>query len=464
MVPFSRVTTGDISGVYVSALAYTQPFLSAFGALTVGSSIITLNLSGVYYNANITRTSGSSTITYYGVTGATYDDTVVANTPYTYSITPYAPNVLAGATSSFSVVSAASLTITGGTVTTSAIQLLFGGGYGSLSATLDGTTVFTQSTGLTSYNFTLPAGTGYNLPHTMVVSAFNSAGVLGQTVTYSAYTLAVVTSVTTGTVTAFSVVVNYTGTYSSVGIVRNGVQIASVPGSSVTSYTDTTALPNTTYAYSVVPYNGNLPPVAGTTVSASASVTTPAGLNPTVGALTPSSIQILFGGSFSYMTIYTGTTFLRQALSTDTSYTATGLVANTPYTFTLTPYSGSNAAGVAVSSTIYTLPQFTSFISTVTSTTSAQLLFTGAYNYYRVSRNGTVVYTNPGKMYDISYIDTGLSLNSSYNYAITPYNVTDYSGVTLSTTVVISNSVFIYNGGFNLTPATYGWTVSTGYG
>jgi len=464
VVPYSRVATGDISGAYVSALAYTQPFLSAFGASTVGSNTITLNITGVYYNANITRTSGNTSIIYYGISGSTYVDTVTPNTPYTYTITPYAPNVLAGASSSFSTVSSAAVTVSGGTVSDTSFQLLFGGGYASLSATLDGTAVFTKTTGLTNYTFVLAAGTGYNQPHTVVLSAFNTLGLLGQTVTYSAYTLAVLTSVSTGAVTAFSVVVNYTGTYSSVGIVRNGVQIAVVPGSTVTSYTDTTAMPNNTYAYSVVPYNGNIPSVAGTILSASTSVTTPAGLNPTVGTLTTTSIQLLFGGSFNYMTIYNGTKFMYQAQPTDTSYTITGLIPNTAYTFILTPYNSGNIAGVAVSSTIYTLPQFSSFITTVTSTTSAQLIFTGSYKYYRITRNGTVIYTNSDKTYDTSYIDTGLSLNSSYNYGIIPYNVTDYSGASLNTTVVISNSVFIYNGGFNLTPSTYGWTITAGYG
>ena len=468
VTPQSTMVVGDISGMYLTASAYTQPLLYNFGASTVDTTTITLTMSGLFYKSNILRTTGTVQTLYTDVSGSTFTDTVNPNTTYSYQITPYAPNSLPGSYSIYSTTSKSSLSILSGTVTTSSIKLLFSGAYSYLSGTIGGVSTFTH---LNDVSYTFAGLSGYNTSYNMVVNSFNSAGVQGTSVVYSAYTLANITSVTIGTYSAFSAIVNYTGNYSSVGIVRNGQTIALVNGSDITTYTDVSAVPNTTYTYGVIPYNGNLPPLPGTQVNASSTITTPSGLNPTVGTLTTNSIQVLFGGNFSYMYLNVNSVFAFLAKSTDISYTAqylplttTPLLPNTPYTFTLTPYNISNVAGSAVSSTIYTLPIFTSFITNVISSSSVQLLFGGSYSYYKITRNGSTIFANTNMTYDISYVDTGLSLNSTYIYTITPYNYQNYAGTTLTTTTVITNSVFIYNGAFNLTPATYGWTVTTGTG
>ena len=465
VTPQSTLVTGDISGMYLSAVAYTQPLLYNFGASYVGTNSIILTMSGLFYNANILRTSGTVQTLYIDISGSTFTDTVNPNTVYSYQITPYAPNSLPGSYSIYSTTTSSSLSILSGTVTTSSIKLLFSGAYSYLSGTIGGVTAFTY---LNDVSYTFAGLTGFNTSYNIAVNSYNSAGVLGTSVNYSAYTLANITSVTIGAYSAFSAVINYTGNYSSVGIIRNGQTIALVNGSNITTYTDASAVPNTTYTYGVIPYNGNLPPLPGTQVNASSTITTPSGLNPTIGTLTTNSIQVLFGGNFSYMYLNLNNVFAFLAKSTDTSYiaqylplTTTPLSPNTPYTFTLTPYNVSNVAGSAVSSTIYTLPTFTSFITNVISSSSVQLLFGGSYSYYKITRNGSTIFANTNMTYDISYVDTGLTLNSTYVYAITPYNYQNYAGTTLTTTTVITNSVFIYNGEFNLTPATYGWTVTT---
>ena len=468
VTPQSTMVSGDISGMYLTASAYTQPLLYDFGASSVDTTAITLTMSGLFYKANILRTTGTVQTLYTDVFGNTFTDTVSPNTFYTYKITPYAPNSLPGSYSIYSTTSKSSLSILSGTVTTSSIKLLFSGAYSYLNGTIGGVTAFIH---LNDVNYTFNGLTGYNTSYNIVIDSYNSAGVLGTSVIYSAYTLANITSVTIGAYSAFSATINFTGNYSSVGIIRNGQNIATVNGSNITTYTDTTAVPNTTYTYGVIPYNGNLPPLPGAQVNATATITTPSGLNPTIGALTTNSIQVLFGGNFSYMYLNINNVFAFLAKTTDISYTAqylplttTPLSPNTPYTFTLTPYNVSNVAGTAVSSIIYTLPIFTRFITNVISSSSVQLLFSGSYSYYKITRNGTTVYANTTNLYDISYVDTGLSLNSTYVYTITPYNYQNYAGTTLTTTTVITNSVFIYNGSFNLTPATYGWTITTGTG
>uniref|UniRef100_A0A6C0IC79 Fibronectin type-III domain-containing protein n=1 Tax=viral metagenome TaxID=1070528 RepID=A0A6C0IC79_9ZZZZ len=468
VTPQSTMVAGDISGMYLTASAYTQPLLYNFGASYVGTTSLILTMSGLFYKANILRTTGTVQKLYTDVSGSTFTDIVNPNTLYSYQITPYSPNSLPGSYSIYSTTTSSSLSILSGTVTTSSITLLFSGAYLYLSGTIGGISAFTN---LNDISYTFTGLSGYNTSYNMIVNSYNSVGVLGTSVNYSAYTLANITSVTIGTYSAFSAIINYTGNYSSVGIVRNGQTIALVNGSGITTYTDASAVPNTTYTYGVIPYNGNLPPLPGTQVNASATITTPSGLNPTIGALTTNSIQVLFGGNFSYMYLNINTVFAFLAKTTDISYiaqylplTTTPLSPNTPYTFTLTPYNASNVAGSAVSSTIYTLPIFTSFITNVISSSTVQLLFGGSYSYYKITRNGSTIYANTNMAYDISYVDSGLTLNSTYIYTITPYNYQNYPGTTLTTTTVITNSVFIYNGAFNLTPATYGWTVTTGTG
>ena len=249
-------------------------------------------------------------------------------------------------------------------------------------------------------------------------------GTLGQYQTYSVYTLPSATSAVITKYDSSSVSLSYNGQYTSVGIVRNDVQVALISGSNVTNttYTDYSGvLGNTLYNYGVIPYNANIPPLAGAQINVSNNpITTLANLVPSLGKTTANSIQVMFGGQYSYVYVYLNGVYASM-ITNDVSYTfstipstSTSLTTDTSYVVTLKPFNYKDVSGSVYSALLCTAPLLTSLDTGFITSTTMELNFTGIYSYFKIFRNGSMIYANSTKTYDTSYTDTGLVSNTNY--------------------------------------------------
>ena len=240
-------------------------------------------------------------------------------------------------------------------------------------------------------------------------------------------TLPNITSLSVSSETASQIILNYTGNYTSVSISRNGSNIAThIIGS---TYTDIGLTANTSYIYIVTPYNSSND--AGI-ISTITQKTLPNITSLIVFSKINSTIVLYYTGNYTYVSISRDGTIIAPNI-TATAYTDTGLIENTYYTYVVTPY---NSVGAGTSSTITqnTLLNITSL--SVSNITASQMIlnYTGNYTYVGISRYITTYASSSvviaSNVYGITYTDvSGLTGNTSYTYELTPYDITDNSGI-----------------------------------
>ena len=195
-----------------------------------------------------------------------------------------------------------------------------------------------------------------------------------------------------------------------------------------TRYTDTSVIPETTYYYKVIAYNGSGISTAYTT---SVSTVTPIG--------PPTVPTVFIGVAISTHSIYWGwndvaketgyriissTGGVIAALGVDTTYyIETGLTVNTHYTRYVEAY---NVSGSAVSGSVakytHTIPAYDVAVST-TGMHSITLAWAGAAgSFYRIDRGTFTLVTSAQAFTDTAYGDTMLVVGTTYAYVITAYN------------------------------------------
>ena len=399
----TNLTLGNITSVSASATSSTQ---------------IVLTYAGNYTNVSITR-NGISIAT--NITGTTFSDTgLTAHTSYTYAVTP---NNSAGSGSSSSITKGTLGNITSFTASATSstqIVLTYAGSYTNVSITRNGTAIATNITGTTYTDTGLTVNTSY----TYVITPNNTSGA-GSTLSITKYTLGNITSLSVSSETTAQTVLVYSGNYTNVSITRNGTAIATnITG---TSYTDTGLASNTSYTYVVTPFN--VDGIAGAT-SSIINVTLPYIVSISVSSQTSSQIVLTYAGNYTNVSITRNGTAIATNV-TGTSFTDTGLTTNTSYTYILIPYNSDGEAGDSSTITHGTLGLLTSVSAISESTTQILLQFSGTYTNVSITRDGTAIATN---ITGTTFTDTGLTVNTSYTYILTPYNVNGIAGATSSIT------------------------------
>jgi Concanavalin A-like lectin/glucanases superfamily len=486
IIPYNTL---DVSGTaVVTGPVFTLPqitsnIVSSFTNTTTSGTKLNITVDPAQYSylkiARITAgVTGSYTQLLVGDTS--YADTgLAANTYYTYSLIPYNMANVAGAT----VVSRSVDTlpqITSGIATFSdtsysqtKINLVVNPAvyfYSYLSiARITGETggvtgSYTRlGAGDTSY---VDTGLAIDSSYTYSLIPYNADDVSGTSVvTGPVFTLP---KITTGIVSSFT---NTTSSSTKLNITVDPAQYwymkiarisAGVTGSYTqllvgdTSYVDTGMTANTSYSYSMIPYNtvnvsGGLvislpvttrPQISPGIASFSNITTTTAkinlAINPSVYFYSYVSIARITGGvTGSYMTLGVG----------DTSYVDTGLATDTSYAYSLIPYNILGVDGSAVIvGPVVTLPQISStvvssFSNITTTAAKINLVVNPAwYSYLAIARiNGNTIgsytYLTAG---DTSYVDTGLAIDTSYNYSLVPYNVVNVSGGSIAVGPVVT--------------------------
>ena len=159
-------------------------------------------------------------------------------------------------------------------------------------------------------------------------------------------------------------------------------QIPLISKYTTTSFVDSNCKPNTSYQYSIIPYN--VTNDAGETVQLSSVTTLPYLISVTPGRETSSSIQINFQGIYSYVRVYrNGNDITNGRKIYDTSFVDTSSISsnNIPYTYTVIPYNIGDVSGLEQSIKIYSFASISvsSVIPVTVTTNSAAFTFDGSY-------------------------------------------------------------------------------------
>ena len=285
---------------------------------------------------------------------------------------------------------------------------------------------------------------------------------------------------TLGTSSANSYVV---GGYSNLLITWQNISVPNSPtlsnyfinyNNSPTTYTTYNIQPETLYTFTYIPYdNSNVQGVPFTIPSVSSAATVEQ-IN--VTTYTANTISVDWSGNtgandYNYVSIYYNGVY--SPYQYGTSYQITGLLPNTYYTIKAIPYnySGTSNISAATSTSITTLP--------LISTAYASPLNIFAYNLsldvVGTYCNATISYVSAGKASNINIIGpyvnadvlvpiNGLLPNTTYTFAISSYNNSNYAGVIYNanvTTKSIIDSISITS--ITTNTFTVGWITDSTY-
>ena len=122
-------------------------------------------------------------------------------------------------------------------------------------------------------------------------------------------------------------------------------------------------------------------------------------------------------------------------INTTDSFIDLNLNVNTIYTYTITLYNNYNKYGIATilnDVSFVTLPNLTNIpvFGTITTNSINIQSIVGNFYYCKITRNTGEIYTI--QKTDTSFNNTGLIVNTSYSYTLTPYNINDFSGSSIT--------------------------------
>jgi hypothetical protein len=406
---FIAYDSSGVKGSTVYKTFYTLPDLTTLSITSATASQIVLGYAGSYTNVNITR-NGTSVAT--NITGTTFTNTgLIANTSYTYIVTPIGLTGNVGTTLSTTKITLGNITLLSvSSLSASQIVLAYDGSFTNVSITRNGTDI-SGAIHITGTTFT-DTGLTSHTSYTYVITPYNSDGLAGSTSSITKGTLPSLSSLIVYSYTSTQIVLNYTGSYTNVNITRDGSSVAtSITG---TSFTDTGLIPNVSYTYIVTPKNSS---GSGSTLSIT-QCTLPTMTSISVPSFTATQIVLEYTGFYTNVSIARNGTDISSAI-TGTSFTDTGLTPHTSYSYVITPYNSLGYAGSTIAITKGTLPNLTSL--SVSSFTASQVVLTYGGNYTNVSitRDGSVVATN---ITGTTFTDTGLTANTTYTYVVIPKN------------------------------------------
>jgi hypothetical protein len=341
-------------------------------------------------------------------------------------------------------------------IASTSITLAFDGQYNFVNiynTTLgaDASAVSLHNTGKKFINSNLQS----NQQYTYIIAPFNELGEPGTTASLNATTAPVLTSFGLGIKDISNIGLIFDGSYSYVDIWANGQMVETLNQGKSFIHRDVSA--NTLYNYTITPYNTNLLNGESLYLSTySLPMVLPAGVSivkENVASLTSAGdttawIQQSYSGAFSYVDIFKNNVISVSKYASD-SYVDASLMPNTTYSFMITPYNIELDAGSTYSFSITTQPIISSIISgTKTSTDAIQLVISGNYAWFDLTRNETVL---GSQINTAAYRDTNnLIPGTRYIYTLTPYNEIGNAGIPytfIGCTLpqLVSNSCYVSN-------------------
>jgi fibronectin type 3 domain-containing protein len=192
-------------------------------------------------------------------------------------------------------------------------------------------------------------------------------------------------------------------------ILRGGTQIGT---STTTSYADTTAIPGTTYSYTVVATNGTLSSSASAASSASSTPAPPTNFTATAGDTTVSLSWTAATGATGYQVFRNGA---QIAAPTTTSYTDATVTNGQTYTYTVRTVVGSLVSADSTAKTVTPNKAAVLAAPTGVAAGTATSLATGAFRLTWTAVTGATSYS----VYSDGAL-LGTSTTTSYTPATAP--------------------------------------------
>jgi sugar lactone lactonase YvrE len=429
VTPYNNV---NIAGIPASIILTTLPLV-----LSIGYSTITVNTATIIWTAAanyviVTWPTGN-------ISGQIYNSQYIAtgltdNTSYTFTVTPYNVNNIAGISMSKSLVTLASITLASTlNILTTSLNISWTGAFSYV--------VITWPTGNTSGNQTVSPYSITNLTvntsYTFTVTPYNINNIAGPAVTTTTITQPTITSASNSSILMTSAVISWTG------LVGSYVIITWSGGSSgnqtMSSYTATGLTAGTAYTFTVTPYNANN--LAGTHVTTSLTTQVLATLgSANTSSTTSNSTSISWsGGTNVQYVIITWPSGNTSSNLLTSPYTASSLSANTSYTFTLTPYNAGGLAGTPITTNITTLGTVLSASNSSITATSASISWSSLVgSYVRIT---WPTGNTSGNQTVSPYSVTNLTAITNYTFTVTPYNSAGVGGTAVTTTLLTGPAI-----------------------
>ena len=443
-----------MSGIYTLAQG-------SLGTITSTLTSNTLTWSGIYSRLTINRNIAGATfngISNYPTSGfpqstangSANDSTISSGSSNTYTIYLFNGSDVSINIGSFSSTPISNISATYGTITSSSIYLLgFTGSYTTIKVTRNigiGYGVYDTSYTInypdTSYNDT---GLKPNTSYSYSLLPFNAVGVSGSYYNITPRNIYTSPNITNVAYSASADTINFTtidGSYSYVTFKRYQNNIVTYDNSNVNGaiiYSDTGLFPDTSYRYQFIPWGSGSPTLSGDIfyVPSSGVINTlPRITSATFGTPTATQIPINVVAGCTSITIGRYDPIGTNTKSYDVSnaaiiydnsinFTNSTIPYDVSYTYTLTPKNSAGVAGTPlVVGTIYTIPNIATATSTVIDVSSIQISVTGSYASIKVDTyNGTTLSaTNTYNKSQFPVTDTNLTIDTSYNYILTPFN------------------------------------------
>ena len=414
VIPYNPV---GVSGNYLTISGYTLPSISNFIIKQVDYNNVVLQIDGSFNSLNILRNGNMITPS---ISGDLYTDSagILPNVSYNYTVTPYNPVSQPGATTStleaitFSKINSVSYSSTAYNVT-----INVSGTYSYFNVRKNTSEITNHIYDISYTDTAVMPNVTYN--YNIIPYSYNNSS--NSSVAITVKTKPVINNIIY-VPTINSIQFNILGAFNSVTISRNGTDI--VTNLHDISYTDMNGLiDDTNYNYVFTPYTSE--GVAGITYAI--TVGTLARLFSVKYMSDISSVNLTVSGDYSYIDIFRDSNLIYEKLY-DTSYNDTNygfrLAINTNYNYSVVPYNSLDMSGASITITAQTLPTLYD-INYYATTSIISLTISGTYSYVNILRNGVPVRM---RLNDISYTDTLISTDVSYQYTIIPYGPSDISG------------------------------------
>jgi hypothetical protein len=447
----------NIPGAIVSLTVTTKPLITQVTVRSYDSTTAIVDWStGTYafnyviLEANTNNGPGqlaNSQLTY------TYQQTLLPNTSYVFSVTPYNIDSLqvAGAiVSSTPIITLALITNFNASVATNDIVMSWNNrGYSTINISWDNSNGDSGYVlGYTGSQFSFG---GYLTPsstYKITLIPYNQVGIANtiasQTPAIYQTTYPLLLTLTASNITATTMTITWAGYYSSIRL--SWTWPGNAVGGGPLTQTGTSInlpglLPNIIYTFTATPLNSI--PLSGAALITVAT---------TLGVLLPNSVTIAdssittttatvswLGGTYQNVTIYwSGPNSGSQSQIASSPYLLHGLSVNSTYTISVVPYNSNNMPGTAVyaAAPIVTLPAITTLIAQNVTSNNIQIVWAGFYTYINLTwtgTNGTSGLQNnlSGTMYDFA---NNLFPNITYTFTITPFNIVNKAGAPFTIT------------------------------
>ncbi len=437
----SGSTTTILNGGGGDGTIYTLPEITGANITNIGTNSIgiSINPNSSYYYCIVNRTDNGSNFSIYQTDGSGTDITsLLPNTEYNYTITPYNRNDVSYNSFTFSnsiytlgKITSVQLNSTDSQITANSVI----GNYKFFTYQRSGG-VEGQYTSNSIYvdNYIDPAALTPNTEYTYNLIPYNYNDISSNAFAKSIYTLPKVTA-TFANATTSSISFDLSGKYQYVIINKSnlsGVSTSTTVFWPTVSYLDNNFIqPDISYNYEFIPYGDT--DIVGNTYLAGPIYSLPSLTGTSIGLIEPYSITIInITGSFKYVNILrTGGGIPSNTLTVnypDSSISDTGLFPDTSYNYILTPYTETGIAGAPINlGTIYTKPLLYSATYIDISSSSVTIDISGSYTNVIITRNdgttGTIYFP------DRSYTDNTVLPNNAYSYSLTPYNFVGNGGL-----------------------------------